>query len=105
MLGGARAFSPLREQLSELTGFASAKVRLLPGVRAWRPGVGSSMGPVKAGCPTQVCSYACTWLYLPKYVVMHVHCTVAIHVQVASAGLELDCRCHGEEGEEEMQQA
>jgi len=31
--------------------------------------------------------------------------TVAIHVQVASAGLELAWRCHGEEGEEEMQQA
>ena len=63
------------------------------------------MGSVKVGCPTQVCSYACTWLYPPKYVVMHVDSTVAIHVQVASAGLELDCRWHGEEGEEEMQQA
>ena len=35
----------------------------------------------------------------------HTQHTVAILVQVASAGLELDCRCHGEEGEEEMQQA
>ena len=31
--------------------------------------------------------------------------TVANLVQVASAGLELDCCCHGEEAEEEMQQA
>ena len=36
---------------------------------------------------------------------MQVRRTVAILVQVASAGLELDCRCHGEEGEEEMEQA
>ena len=36
---------------------------------------------------------------------MQVRRTVAILVQVASAGLELDCRCHGEEAEEEMQQA
>ena len=31
--------------------------------------------------------------------------TVAIHYQVVSAGLELAWRCHGEENEEEMQQA
>ena len=30
---------------------------------------------------------------------------MAIFVQVDSAGLELDCRCHGEGAEEEMQQA
>ena len=36
---------------------------------------------------------------------MQVCRTVAILVQVVSAGLELDCHCHGEEGEEEMQQA
>ena len=36
---------------------------------------------------------------------MQVCRTVAILVHVPSAGLELDCRCHGEEAEEEMQQA
>ena len=35
----------------------------------------------------------------------HTRRAVAIFVQVASAGLELECRCHGEEAEEEMQQA
>ena len=35
----------------------------------------------------------------------HGNRTVAIFVQVDSAGLELDCRCHGEGAEEEMQQA
>ena len=36
---------------------------------------------------------------------MQVRRTVPILVQVASARLELDCRCHGEEAESEMQQA
>ena len=58
VLGGVRAFDLLREQQTELTAFASHKVRLLPGVRAWRPRAWCPVGPVKAGCPTQVCSYA-----------------------------------------------
>ena len=52
-------------ELTELTaGFASSKVRLLPGVHAW--GLGAwRPSPGKAGCPTQVCSYAFTLLFPP----------------------------------------
>ena len=42
---------------------------------------------------------------LHKSVVMLLRCSLAILVQVVISGLEVDCRCHGEEGAEEMQQA
>ena len=42
---------------------------------------------------------------LHNSVVMLLRFSLAILVQVASPGLDVDCRCHGEEGAEEMQQA
>ena len=51
-------------ELTELTEtrFAFSKVRLLPGVRAWRTGVRSSMGPVEKSAVCTLCHFSIMWM-------------------------------------------